>query len=217
MIAPALRWRITFLGSAGVFLALALLVRSWGVLPGERLIYDAIVGWTSPTGVSIFKVIRYLGTWKFLLPATLLLIWLAPAEARRRWWLWAGVMVFASFVEGVAKEIIGRPRPGGHAFGFPSGHVTAAATYFSLLAYLMSQRLKDRAFFVWTAAWVTVAMVGIARIVLRAHWPANVLGGATLGLAAASAASWWHEQHALRSTALRGSGTDGDEEIRCTG
>ena len=201
MIAPALRWRITFLGSAGVFLALALLVGSLGLLPGERLIYETIVGWTSPTGVAIFKVIRYLGKWQILLPGTLLLMWLAPAEARRRWWLWAGAMVLSPILEGVGKEIIGRPRPVGYAFGFPSGHVTAAATYFSLLAYLVSQRLKDREFFLWTAAWITVALVGIARIVQHAHWPADLLGGAALGLACASAAAWWHEQHAPRAAA----------------
>lgn len=192
---PALRSRIVFLGSAGVFLGLALLVRFWGLVPGEELISGAIIGWTSPTGVAIFKTIRYLGRWQFLLPATLLLIWLAPAEARRRWWLWAAVMILAPMMEGVGKEIVARPRPSGHAMGFPSGHVTAAAAYFSLVAYLMSQRLKDRAFLLWTAALIPVALVGTARIVQRAHWPADVLGGAALGLALASAAFWWHERH----------------------
>jgi len=198
---------VTFFGSAGIFLALALLVCFWDLLPAERAIYEAIVGWIPPTGVPIFKAINYLGRWQFLLPGTLLLVWLAPAQAHRRWWLWAGVMVFAPILEGVGKEIIGRPRPVGHAFGFPSGHVTAAATYFSLLAYLLSQRLKDRVFFLWTAAWVTVALVGIARIVLRAHWPADVLGGAALGLAFASAAFWWYEEHSQRGAGPRGSGT----------
>jgi membrane-associated phospholipid phosphatase len=198
LIAPALRWRVTCLGSAVSFLALALLVGSWGLLPGEQLIYETIVGWASPTAVAIFKIIKSLGSWQFLLPATLLVIWLNPGEARRRWWLWTGVIILAPILEGAAKEIIGRPRPVGRAFGFPSGHVTAAATYFSLVAYLMSQRLRDRALVLWTAAWVVVALVGIARIVQRDHWPADILGGAALGLTLASAAAWWHEQQAQR-------------------
>jgi membrane-associated phospholipid phosphatase len=74
--------------------------------------------------------------------------------------------------------------------------VTAATAYFSLLAYVMSQRLGDRAFRLWTAAWVAVALVAVARIVQRAHWPVDLLGGAALGLAIASAAFWWDEQHA---------------------
>ena len=193
-----------------MFLALAVLVSSWGLLPGEQVVYGTIVGWTSFTGVAIFKVIRYLGAWQFLLPATLVLIWFAPEDARRRWWLWVAVMVLAPIFEGIGKEIIGRPRPVGRAFGFPSGHVTAAAAYFSLVAYLMGQRLKDRAFVLWTAASVVVALVGIARIAQRAHWPADVLGGAALGLAFAAAASWWHEAHAERRTAVRTRGTGGD-------
>jgi membrane-associated phospholipid phosphatase len=200
---PALRWRITFLGSAGVFLALALLVGLGGLLPGEEWIYGAIIGWISPTGVAFFRIVRYLGRWQFLFPATLLLIWFAPPDARRRWWLWAAVMIVAPMAEGAGKEIIARPRPSGSALGFPSGHVTAAAAYFSLVAYLMSQRLKDRAVLLWVVVWIPVALVGIARIVQRAHWPADVLGGVALGLAFASAAFWWHEQHAPVSPAAR--------------
>lgn len=195
-VSPAFRWRVTFLGSAGVFLALALLVGFAGLLPGEELIYGTIIDWVPPTGVAIFRMVRYLGRWQFLLPAALLLIWLAPAEARRRWWLWAAVMVLAPIAEGVGKEIIARPRPSGHALGFPSGHVTAAAAYFSLFAYLIGQRLPRRALLLWVVVWIPVALVGIARIVQRAHWPADVLGGVALGLAFTSAALWWHERHA---------------------
>lgn len=179
-----------------MFLALALLVGFAGLLPGEELIYGTIIGWVSPTGVAIFRMVRYLGRWQFLLPATLLLIWFAPAEARRRWWLWAAVMILAPIAEGAGKELIARPRPSGQALGFPSGHVTAAAAYFSLFAYLIGQRVKDRALLLWVVVWIPVALVGIARIVQRAHWPADVLGGVALGLAFASAAFWWHEGHA---------------------
>jgi undecaprenyl-diphosphatase len=159
------------------------------------MIYDSLIGWASPTAVAFFTTIRYLGRWQFLLPATLLLFRLGPAEARRRWWLWAAVMILAPMAEGVGKEIIARPRPSGHASGFPSGDVTVAAAYFSLVAYLVGHRLKDHKLLLWVVAWIPVILVGIARIVGRAHWPADVLGGVALGLAFASAAFWWHERH----------------------
>lgn len=202
-VSPALRWRVTFLGSAGVFAVLALLVGLGGLLPGEELIYGAINSWVPPAGVAILRTVRYLGRWQFLLPATLLLIWVAPPGARRRWWLWAAVMILAPMAEGAGKEIIARPRPVGHAMGFPSGHVTAAAAYFALFAYLIGQRLEHRARLLWIVVWIPVVLVGIARIVQRAHWPADVLGGVALGLAFASAAIWWHEGHAQESRAAR--------------
>lgn len=192
----ASRWRTVFIGSAGVFLPLALFVYLGGWLPGERALEEAVVGWASPAVVFIFQGINYLGDKRVVLPATFLLLWVTPAGARRRWWLWAGVMVAAPLLEGVGKEIIGRPRPMGNAFGFPSGHATAASAFFFLAAYLLGKRL-DRSgtgvILLWVLAAVLVALVAVARIVLRAHWPGDTLGGAVLGLACVSLAAWWHE------------------------
>ena len=38
--------------------------------------------------------------------------------------------------------------------------------------------------------------VGLARLVLGAHWPADVLAGFALGAACAAAAAWWDAEHA---------------------
>jgi len=106
-------------------------------------------------------------------------------------------MLLAPILEGIGKEIIGRPRPVGAALGFPSGHVTAASTYFFLAAYLIGKRLnasEGKRPLLWVAAGIIVALVGVARIVLGAHWPADLLGGVALGLAIASATFWWHER-----------------------
>lgn len=191
------RWLAVFTASTAIFVALALVASFWGVMPEERALYEALVSAASPQTVSIFHTINYLGDKWVLLPATLLLLALAPPRARRRWWLWAGVMIVAALVEGLGKELIGRPRPEGHASGFPSGHVTAAAAYFFLAAYLVSRRLSTPArapvAALWVAAGVVVVLVGIARIVLQAHWPGDVLGGAALGLLSVSLAVWWHE------------------------
>jgi membrane-associated phospholipid phosphatase len=198
----ARRWRAVFVASAGVFLALALLVLIVGFLPGERALYDAIAGWAGPPVVSTFRVINYLGDKQILLPATLLLLALAPPGARRRWWLWAGVMVLAPILEGLGKALIERPRPLGNAFGFPSGHVTAASAYYFLAAYLLGKRfnhLRGQAVPFWITAAIAVALVAMARIVLQAHWPADALGGAALGLACVSLAAWWHERQEARA------------------
>jgi membrane-associated phospholipid phosphatase len=41
-----------------------------------------------------------------------------------------------------------------------------------------------------TIAVLVVLLVALARVVLRAHWPLDAVGGAALGLALASAAAW---------------------------
>ncbi len=194
------------MGSAGVFLALALFVHLGGWLPGERTLEETVVGWASPAVVFIFQGINYLGDKRILLPATLLLLWSAPAGARRRWWLWAGVMVAAPVLEGLGKEVIGRLRPMGNAYGFPSGHATAASAFFFLAAYLIGKRLDHpgaRVTLLWILAATLIALVAVARIVLQAHWPGDTLGGAALGLACVSLAAWYHE----RSAEASGAGT----------
>jgi undecaprenyl-diphosphatase len=35
-----------------------------------------------------------------------------------------------------------------------------------------------------------ILLVGMARVILRAHWPSDVLAGIALGLALAAAAGW---------------------------
>ena len=38
---------------------------------------------------------------------------------------------------------------------------------------------------------VMVVLVGLARLVLHAHWPSDVLGGLLLGSSCAAAGAWW--------------------------
>ena len=193
----AARWRRLFCGSAGVLAALALVVYFRGSLPGEPAFYDAVRGWASPGVVTIFWWINWLGSKWVLLPATLLLLWAGPPETRRRWVLWAGVMIAAPILEWLGKELIGRPRPEGTSFGFPSGHAAAASAYFFLAAYIVGKRL-DRSgagvVLLWIVAGILVVLAGLARIVLQAHWPGDALAGAVLGLACVSLAAWYHER-----------------------
>lgn len=173
-----------------------------GSLPGEPAVYDAILAWASPLMVTVFHKINYLGDKRVILPGALLLLWVAPRNDRRRWWLWGGVMIGAPILEWLGKELIGRPRPGGTSFGFPSGHAAAASAYFFLAAYLVGKRLDRpgaRVVLLWVAAAVLVVLAGLARIVLQAHWPGDALAGAVLGLACVSLAAWYHERRELLS------------------
>lgn len=175
--------------AGGAFVALAAAVVLLGALPADAAIRDALLGWTSPSIVAVLRIVNRAGDWRVLFPGTLLLF-VIFAQARARWWIWVGLMVAAPLAEWLAKRLIGRPRPEDLSFGFPSGHATAAAAFFGALAYLSaslpSATLRTLLRVIALAA---ITLVAVARVVLRAHWPSDVLGGVALGLALASAAA----------------------------
>ena len=192
-------WRIACLVAFGGFLGMGLAAFLVGILPGdlsmryalqteERTALHTLALWANPVG-----------TWLVLLPACLVIFALSRA-ARRRWWLWAAVFLAAGAFENVFKFLVDRPRPSGFALGFPSGHTTAAAAFAVVLIYLASRgRLPLAARLpLQIGAAAIMLLVGCARIVLRAHWPTDVLGGLLLGTACAAAAAWWDSTHPIR-------------------
>ena len=110
-------------------------------------------------------------------------------RARERWWLWIVLMIAAPAAEGLLKIAIGRARPESAAFGFPSGHATAAAAFFGAVLYLAGSLPPASRRAVRALAVACIVLVGLARIILRAHWPSDVLGGITLGLGLATIAA----------------------------
>jgi len=174
---------------AGVaFLILTLAAFLAGTAGADTAVRNALLIAASSSIVSVMRIVNVAGDWKFLLPATLLLFAVFD-HARRTWWVWIALMVAAPIAEGLMKIAVGRSRPEGLAYGFPSGHATAAAAYFGAWLYLAESLRPRRRTMVRLAAVVMMLAVGVARVVLRAHWPSDVLGGLALGLALASAAA----------------------------
>jgi undecaprenyl-diphosphatase len=169
------------------FAVLSLAALFVDMVSADTALRQALLAPASPAVIAAMRVINVVGDWKFLLPATILLVTAVPA-ARRTWWVWIALMAVAPLAEGAVKLLVGRTRPDALSYGFPSGHATAAAAYFGALLYLAEPLppLWRRALRV--AAVALIVLVGIARVMLRAHWPSDVLGGFALGLALASGA-----------------------------
>jgi membrane-associated phospholipid phosphatase len=198
MNAPrATPWRTLCLLNVVVALVVSAAVWGWGVLPGEVRLRVALRG-ASPGVLELADAVSDAGTWRALVPATLLLLTLA-AYARRRWWLWSGLLVATPLIGELWQEAVGRPRPGGSALGLPSGHAIAVATYAVLLCYLVGRASLARPWRVGigTLAVGTMIAVGLARIVRDSHWAADVVVGFALGSAGAAAAAWWDLRHPL--------------------
>lgn len=188
----ATSWRIACLIALGAFLGMGLAAFLVGILPGDLSLRYGLLLEDDTALHTLARWINLAGTWRVLLPACLVIFALSRA-ARRRWWLWAGVFLGSGAFEHAFKFLVDRPRPSGFALGFPSGHTTAAAAFAVILIYLASRaRLHPASrLSVQGIALATMLLVGWARIVLRAHWPTDVLGGFLLGTACAAGAAWW--------------------------
>ncbi|MGH7316233.1 MAG: phosphatase PAP2 family protein [Candidatus Rokuibacteriota bacterium] len=190
------RWRVLTLVLLGAFLGMSVIIYGFRLLPGEADLHQEIIGYRGTPIHAVARWLNYGGKWHFLAPAMLLLLACSPV-ARRRWWLWCGLMPLSGGIEQLFKFLVGRPRPRGVNWGFPSGHVTAAATFAVLLVYLLSRERVPPAARVslLLLAIVLVGSVGFARVLLNAHWPSDVLGGVLLGAGCAAGAAWWDATH----------------------
>ena len=192
-------WGIVALAAATVFIATALLAWVTGISGPERRVFQAIES-TFDRHSAFFHWCTALGRGQVVLIAGLFFLVLLPGPSLRRWWLWIAVVVAVSALEASGKSLIGRPRPETIRAGFPSGHTALAAAFYPMVAYVAGHWMRRRAVRAWTygAAAAVVLMVGVSRLVLRQHWPLDVVGGAALGIAVFAAAASWYERFPAR-------------------
>ena len=104
----------------------------------------------------------------------------------------AAVMVLLTFplrlLNAALKLLIESPRPSealvaisenANGYGFPSGHTSGATLLFGVI-FLVAPCLTARRSLqigIRTAAVVMIALAGISRIYVGAHWPSDVAGG----------------------------------------
>lgn len=190
------RWRALCLVMLGAFLGMSAVVYAVGLLPGDGPLHREILEARGTLAHAVAGWLDYGGKWVVLAPAMIALLACSPV-ARRRWWLWCGIIPISGAFEQLFKLLVARPRPRGFHWGFPSGHVTAATTFVVIMLYVLSrERVSPAARILLLVASVAlVGSVGYARVILNAHWPSDVLGGVLLGTGCAAAAAWWDAAH----------------------
>jgi undecaprenyl-diphosphatase len=108
------------------------------------------------------------------------------------------IVLITPMLSSGAKQLIERDRPETAArmevsgYSFPSGHSLGIAATYGTMALILarnSTRTMRRCLYLMVAALV-IGAVGVSRVYLGVHYPSDVLGGWSAGLALAFVGLW---------------------------
>ncbi len=148
-------------------------------------IIRAVQSIANPVLDVVFGAITALGSEGAFFMIVALMFWTVSKALAIR----VGVLVVLSaFANSALKDAFHLPRPSpddvrviyaetAGGYGFPSGHAQAATVFWGYLARTM----RRRSFAV--AAAVVVLLIGLSRVYLGVHFPADVIGGFAFGAA----------------------------------
>ena len=193
------RKRLEIIGvplSLGLVAAIGILIFfAWltdEVLEGDTRAFDeatraAVHQLASPTLTTLMRGISYLGSTRFLLAATIVMVlafifW----RLRREAVLLSVTMIGAAILNITLKLAFKRVRPEPFfnlatpkSFSFPSGHSLASFCFFAGLAAILNARVESRRLRVAiaSAAGVIIFLIGLSRIYLGVHHATDVIAG----------------------------------------
>lgn len=177
--------------SGALFVLLCWAVWTRTALVGfDAALAQALHGQIAPGMLGALAIVTNIGKPALLAVASAALaLWLAWRRQWRQLLPWCVALGGTAVCGEAAKHFVKRIRPfDGHAFlvetgySFPSGHAMMSMVCFGMLACLLLYRLPPRRHrAVIAAAVALVAIIGISRVVLVAHYLSDVLAGYALG------------------------------------
>lgn len=165
------------------------------VIEKELIFDDWVIGFfdsiTGPGLITTMKVFTFLGSTTFLVPFYILLV--ACYFIKRNFLFGFYILIItvtSTLLYSGLKLIFHRPRPvhpvikGVTGYSFPSGHSLSAFVLSSLLIYIIWNS-DFKAFLKWGLSVILVLFaitVGISRIILKVHYPTDVIASFSVGL-----------------------------------
>ena len=168
----------------------------------DETIRTAVHRYQTTSATEVLSMVTQLGSVLAISLVTLAAFAVLWARGRRGdAWFLAAAMLGAIVLENGMKLILRRPRPepffglaAPESFSFPSGHTLFSTACYGALALIVatSQGARGIQSGVWLLAGVVVAVIGVSRIYLGFHYPADVAGGllTALGWLALLCAIW---------------------------
>jgi membrane-associated phospholipid phosphatase len=189
---------IKLLLTAALFIASVFIfafIADEAVLQNEKVFDDAVFDYFSsfsaPGFIDVMKFLTFFGSPGFLVPAYLILIGHFFIERKFRYGLDIAIIGLTSFaLMTVLKYIFHRQRPslpvinGLATYSFPSGHTLSSFIFCSILVFIIAHG-KWKQLYKWIVSvllFLFAIFIGISRIVLRAHYPTDVIASFFLGI-----------------------------------
>lgn len=141
--------------------------------------------------INIMRVISFFGSVQFLIPAYIIII--AYFFIQKKFRVGVDILIIAVTSSALMfglKAIFHRQRPdlpiikGIYTYSFPSGHALSSFILISILIFIIRNG-KGKKIYKWTATILLLLFsvtIGISRIILRAHYPTDVIASFCLGI-----------------------------------
>jgi undecaprenyl-diphosphatase len=168
-----------------VFAVFTILLLDHVTLPFDVPLLDAVRPWVGDG--TIWRVLSESANYPLIVIGVGMVLVLFFTHRRREAVLVAVALIAITAGSEGVKQLVARPRPEGTdpnipgvVYSYPSGHVLEALTIFGIIAIHVVRSHAAR----WLAAVVVLAVVvdtffvGLARVVLDAHWPSDTIASA---------------------------------------
>jgi membrane-associated phospholipid phosphatase len=171
----------------------------------------------TPLLVRFMKLFTFFGSSTFLLPAYIVLILYLVSKKKFRYSLHIAVVAISSTALMFAlKELTHRHRPdlpliqGITNYSFPSGHALSSFIFCGIFVYVVwHQQLTPFYKWLYTSLLFCFAVtIGISRIILKVHYPTDVIASFCLGTEWAIMSLWIMKRISRKAQAKIEAGTE---------